>query len=226
MKNSIRRFFSINWLLTIYLNVYYLGVKRAFRLPLLFGYDTQIGAIGKRGSVEVADKFGTLCFGLKKEPFKYGDNTNYWYIGNSSKIIIKGTCRMAKGVRIKLFNDSTLIIGEHFTSNANLIISCANKITFGDDNLLGWDITIMDNDGGHSIIDKRNSTISVKSKEIFIGNHVWIGSKSSILKGSIISDNSIIGYNSFVCGLKFFQADSLIIGSPAFVKRDEITWKH
>lgn len=226
MGNSIKRFLSVNWLLTIYLNIYYLGIKRAFRLPLLFGYGTQIGAIGKRGCIEVTDKFGALCFGLKREPFKLGSKTNYWYIGESSKFIIKGTCRMAKGVRLKLFDNSKIIIGNHFTSNANLLISCANKVIFGDDCLLGWNITIMDNDGGHTIINEGCSQSTIKNKEIVIGNHVWIGAESSILKGSVVSDGSIVGYNSFVCGLKTNNTKCLIIGSPAYVKREQISWKH
>lgn len=226
MRNSIRRFLSVNWFLTIYLNIYYLGLRRALRLPLLFGYGTKIGAIGERGAIEVSDKFGALCFGMKKEPFKYGDDTNYWYIGKSSKMIIKGTCRMAKGVRLKLFDNSLLIIGNHFTSNANLLVSCANKVIFGDDCLLGWNITIMDNDGGHMIIDEKNPLNCVKSREITIGNHVWIGAEVSILKGTSISDGSIVGYNAFLCGLKVEMNKCLIIGSPAYIKREQISWRH
>jgi len=226
MMTNVRRFLSVNWALTIFLNIYYLGIRRAFRFPLLFGYGTRIGSLGNRGCIDVAGNFGSLCFGLKREPFKLGDNINYWYIGKSSKIVICGTCRMAKGVRLKLFDNSCLTIGNHFTSNANLLISCANKVTFGSDCLLGWNITIMDNDGGHTIIDKEIFVNSVKSKEVVIGNHVWIGAETSILKGSVVGNGSIIGYNSFVCGLKAYTDDCLILGSPAYVKREKISWGH
>jgi acetyltransferase-like isoleucine patch superfamily enzyme len=78
---------------------------------------------------------------------------------------------MGKGVRLKLFNNSVLVIGNHFSSNANLLISCAKKITFGEDCLLGWNITIMDNDGGHIVIDRIHSQNSINKKEIVIANH-------------------------------------------------------
>lgn len=226
MIKNLLRFCSVNWALSLFLNCYYFTITKAFHFPILVGYGTKIGSLGDRNSIQIPTQFGALCFGLKKEPFKYGNNTNYWYIGRDAQLILKGTCRMAKGIRIKLFEHSKLIIGSHFTSNANLLISCAKTISFGADNLLGWDITIMDNDGGHSIVDIDNNTSIHKSANICIGNHVWIGSKCSILKGSCINNGSIIGYGSLVCGMKTIDDNSLVIGAPSSVKKTKISWNH
>ena len=44
---------------------------------------------------------------------------------DNAKIKICGTARFSKGTNLKLFANSELFIGDKFTSNANLIISCA-----------------------------------------------------------------------------------------------------
>ncbi len=221
--NNIRRIISVNWLLSLFINIYYLGIRRFFYFPILVGYGVKIGKLGDKGSITVPNKFASFCFALKGNPFDLG-NSSYWYIGNRSQLSIQGSCRMAKGVRMKIFDGAKLIVGNHFTSNANMIISCLDHIQFGEECLLGWDITIMDNDGGHSIIDLNSSNSQVKKEPVFIGNHVWIGSRTSILKGASISEGSIIGYNSILCGLKVEQPNSLIVGIPAKIKKTGVSW--
>ena len=132
---------------------------------------------------------------------------------------------MAKGINMKIFDKANLYIGDGFSSNANLIISCANKIIFGNDCLLGWNITIMDNDGGHLILDKESNLELNKAQEINIGDHVWIGSESSVLKGSIIPSGCVVGFKSNVCGIKKSVSDNtILVGNPAKPKKENIVW--
>lgn len=53
------------------------------------------------------------------------------------------------------------------------------------------------------------------SKEVHIGNNVWIGEFVSILPGVTIGDGSIIGSTSVVS--KDIPAFSIAVGSPAKV---------
>ena len=61
-------------------------------------------------------------------------------------------------------------------------------------------------------------------KEVNIENHVWIASDCTILKGTQIASDSVIGCNSLVCGIKVEEKNSLIAGSPAKVKKTDIVW--
>lgn len=133
---------------------------------------------------------------------------------------------MSNGKRnkIKIFDKAKVRIGNGFTSNANLIISCADTIEFGTDNLLGWNISIIDNDGGHNVT--KEGQIVNSPKPIKLGDHVWIASECSILKGSSISSCTVIGYKSNVCGLVCDKPHSLIVGNPAKLKSADIDWEH
>ena len=80
-----------------------------------------------------------------------------------------------------------MILGRDFIVTGRSVILCTKRITFGDECLLSWDLLIMDTDW-HSVISTADSRILNPSKPINVGNHVWIGCRSVILKGVSISD--------------------------------------
>jgi Acetyltransferase (isoleucine patch superfamily) len=223
VKNTAR-LLSVNWIKSILVNLYYFPFAKAVRLPILFGWGVRIGALGKPGCVDVPNKFGSICFALKKGPFTLGNNLSYWYIGKDSKLKVCGSCRISKGSTVKVFDGAELSFGDKFSSNADMIISCASKIIFGDDCLLGWKVSIMDNDGGHQIY--ANNKLINQARPIIIGDHVWIGMESTILKGANIASGCVVGCKSNVCGLISNQSNSVIIGNPAIEKKNNIIWEH
>lgn len=118
----------------------------------------------------------------------------------------------------------------------NSMFICADSITVGDDVLIAWGVTIMDNDS-HSIEwDERNKDAMncyddyledkdnfIKSKDwskvgvepVKIGNKVWIGSNALILKGVDIGDNAVVAAGSVVT--KNVPPYTLVGGNPARV---------
>lgn len=63
------------------------------------------------------------------------------------------------------------------------------------------------------------------SKDITIGEHVWIGANVSILKGCKIPNNSVIGTGAIVTK-KFEKEGICIAGNPAKVVKEEINWTY
>lgn len=61
--------------------------------------------------------------------------------------------------------------------------------------------------------------LSVKNAKIKIGNNVWIGWNSTILKGVTIGDNSIVAAGSVVTSGQY-PANSIIAGNPAKVVKN------
>ncbi len=53
-----------------------------------------------------------------------------------------------------------------------------------------------------------------------IGNNVLIGMGATVLDDAVIGDDSIVGAGTLVTGKKVFPPRSLIIGSPAVLKRE------
>lgn len=55
---------------------------------------------------------------------------------------------------------------------------------------------------------------------IIVKNHVWIGAKSTILKGTKIADGSVIGAGSLGTGL-LSDEKSIYAGQPAKLIKEE-----
>jgi acetyltransferase-like isoleucine patch superfamily enzyme len=126
---------------------------------------------------------------------------------------------ISKGSSIRV-SGGRLTIGNNFYMNKNCFISCSEKISIGENVLLGWNVNIRDSDG-HEIIYNGESKKSIKP--VIIGNHVWIASFSDILKGVFLPNDSVIGYRS--CVTKGFgESHCLIVGCPAKVVRKNIDW--
>lgn len=73
-------------------------------------------------------------------------------------------------------------------------------------------------DTDYHSIDGKPYTVPVT-----IGNHVWIGCKSIILKGVNIGDGAIIAAGSVVT--KDVPPFSLVAGSPAKLIKENVKWE-
>ena len=71
--------------------------------------------------------------------------------------------------------------------------------------ILGPGVQVFDHDHDYRSEDIENNFVT---KEIKIGNNVWIGANSIILKGSVIGDNCVIAAGTIVKGN--IPADSLV----------------
>lgn len=96
-------------------------------------------------------------------------------------------------------------IGNNCFFNRNLSITCLDSIKIGDYVQMGNNIVIVDHDH-----DFRSGEVGKYiSKQIVIGNHVWIGANSVLLQGTSIGDNSVIGAGSVVRGV--VPANSILV---------------
>jgi acetyltransferase-like isoleucine patch superfamily enzyme len=92
---------------------------------------------------------------------------------------------------------------------------------FGDEVVLGWAVTVKSDDG-HNVIER--NVIKPKNLPVKVGNHVWICSESTVLKGVNIGNDCIVAYGSLVTGSTF--GDNLMIaGTPAKKIKENILWK-
>jgi len=120
------------------------------------------------------------------------------------------------GVEISLKDNAKISLGERTYINKYGIIRSNYNINIGKDCAIAWNVTIMDNDG-YSIGNKTVNNI------VIIEDNVWIGNNVNILKNTHISEGCSVGSMSKVKGK--FKSNSLIVGSPAKMIKENIKWK-
>jgi acetyltransferase-like isoleucine patch superfamily enzyme len=124
---------------------------------------------------------------------------NRWYIGSDAVVRIGG--------------------GTYFSPNASIV--ALNRVTVGNDCAIGWETQILDDNHHPLVVEGRES---VRAGEVAIGRHVWIGSRVTILKDTVIADDCVVAAGSIVKG-RFEEPGSLIGGNPAKVIRRHVTWR-
>lgn len=117
-----------------------------------------------------------------------------------------------------------VVIGKGLTITNNCMITTAENtsVLIGEDCMFSSNIDIRSDDA-HPIYDTATGIRVNKSKDILIGDHVWLGAHVAVLGGSRIGDGSVIGYRSIVKAT--IPCNSIAAGAPAKVVRREITWR-
>lgn len=141
--------------------------------------------------------------------------------GNNNIVIIESNCILT-GVNLYIIgNDCLINIGEHTEFHGGFIFvgGTSSKIIIGENCLFAHDVDIMNSDS-HQILFAGKEINS--PKDIVIGNYVWIGAHTSILKGVEIGENAIIGTRSVVT--KSIRNNTINVGAPTREVRKNIYW--
>lgn len=130
------------------------------------------------------------------------DKANQIGIGHVTSI-----CAVTPGSKIR--------IGKH-VGMSGVSISAHRQVAIGDYTQLGADCLITDSDW-HSLStnSEERQTRDGESSPIIIGNNVFIGTRSIILKGVTIGDNAVIGAGSVVT--RNIPANTIAAGVPCRV---------
>lgn len=145
---------------------------------------------------------------------------------NNKLIVRKGTKFYDKGEICIAGNNNIVDIGEHTFCMGNIhffIKEDNNKITIGDHCLFAKHIVIRNSDA-HSILSLEGKRIN-PSKNVILGKHVWVGYGATILKGTVIGDNCIVGTQSVISG-KHPQPGCIYAGNPAKLVKEDINWTY
>jgi len=133
---------------------------------------------------------------------------------------IRGNVVIGDGVTIEVHAGASLEIGPETFINPNSRIIALESIRIGADCAVAWDVQIMDGDR-HFFLDGEGGRVK-NTAAIRIGDHVWIGARSLILKGASIEDGAVVGAGSVVSGN--VAAGTVVAGNPAGEIRGEVLW--
>ncbi len=184
--------------------------KRYKKKLLFFG---QNKLYTKNGKINILKGY----FHFNKSFRKPETNVGFLEIGKNAEINVNGDFSIYNGGHVVIMDNAKLNLGSGYI-NRNTKIRCFNEITIGQNVAISENVSIWDSDA-HKII--RDDYIP--TTPISIGNHVWIGMNSVILKGVTLGDGCIVAAGSIVN--KSFPANCLIGGIPAKIIKENVAWE-
>ena len=128
---------------------------------------------------------------------------------NNAKLIVGHSVKINRGSKIVVHDNGILKIDDNTYFNENARVHCRKMISIGKNCAIAWNTNILDTDIHTIQYSKDKSNVD---RNIQIGNSVWVGANSTILKGSTIEDNCIIGANSLVKG--YLKSNNIYGGNP------------
>ena len=166
------------------------------------------------GGVELRGKviFANIRIGFHKVPVCNPNDKTVLCVRKGGILAFKGSAHIGYGSKIHVANGGYLELGNYFAISASSQLNCYKRISFGKDIQFSWDCLVMDSDT-HDIIGESGQVIN-EARKIVFGDKVWIGCRTTILKGSYVPSNCVIGANSLVSG-KQFEPHTAILGNPA-----------
>lgn len=205
----------------IWFNFRYLPITQAIKLPVFLTYNTDVRI--SRGGLALVNQVrpGMIRIGFHQVSSCNLNDETRLIVERGGKMIFEGTAHLGNGTKLHVYRDSHLVLGDNFSVSASSVIKAYRGIKFGRDIQFSWHCLVMDSDT-HHIIDQ-NGKIMNEDKPIVFGNKIWIGCGTTILKGTQIPSNCVIGANSFVSGCNY-EENSIIAGNPAKSIKPIGTW--
>ena len=152
------------------------------------------------------------------------EHSSITFKGSNNRVTI-GKEGFINGLDIVLEGDNNaVVIGEHafVLGDMRMVAVDGSAINIGNDCMFSDRIEIRTTDN-HAIIDRETGMRINFEEDVVIGNHVWIGTGATILKGAKIADGCIVGAKSLVTR-KHIEKHSVIAGHPGTVIRRNIMW--
>ncbi len=203
---------------TLWKNIFYNFFCGSVKANIIKGYTI---TVHKHSVLDISSKGniilnGRLNFGYKRV---HGSKLESRLLVDPGASFICGDCSIGYGADIEVFSGSKLELGSNLVFNINTTIICGDNISIADDVCFGRDVTIRDNNGGHSM----SRRVYKDKRPVTIGQHSWICEQSIVMPGAKIGVGVIVGARSVVSGK--IPNFTLVTGSPAQIVDEDIYWK-
>lgn len=156
---------------------------------------------------------GNMIFGYN--PMGDCNRSSILRMDDNSCIQVESDFTFYYGADVQVFSSGKLVLGKSFI-NADCKIRCFQEISIGDDCAISHNVTIMDSDA--HMIDGRRTRGPIR-----IGDHVWVGTKATILSGVSVGNNAVIAAGAVVT--KDVPSGSLVGGVPARILKQNVHWE-
>lgn len=208
---------------TIYFNLRYLPLGQAVRLPIWLANNTRIRNMYRGGIVidaPVQPAMIRIGFHQVDAICVYSLKT-ILNVNKTGRIVFRGEAHIGHGAILSCMGGQ-MLLGDNFAVSGNTSFVCYKQITVGRDVQFAWDSLVMDSDA-HKIYDEQGRYMN-EDKPITIGDKVWLACQCTLLKGTEIGSNCVVGANSLL-NKKYTEDNVIIAGSPARVVKKISGWE-
>jgi acetyltransferase-like isoleucine patch superfamily enzyme len=205
---------------TVRFNLKYLPLAQAIRLPIIVSHRVSLDHLKGRIDIQSAVRPGMIRVGFGEVGiFDRRRARTIWRV--DGLVIFKGTAAFGHGTRLLVEGGGVLTLGDDFYITAESAILCRKAVTFGKRVLISWGVQIMDSDW-HAVTDLVGVILNPDA-EVIIGDHVWLGSHSLVLKGAKVADDCIVAAGSVVT--RAFGTPNVVLGGvPAGEIKHGVSW--
>ena len=144
-------------------------------------------------------------------------------LGSRSRVTIGPHCLLGQ-LLIHTEDSAEVAIGaaSAFNGLVRFLLHEAGRISLGEFCLFGGDVDVTISDM-HSILDAASGARINPARDVVLGDRVWVGQRSTILKGVTIGHDAIIGAGAVVT--RNVPAHCIAAGNPARVVRKGVRWR-
>lgn len=202
-----------SWIKTLYLNFSTLPFPQACRLPIIVSKYTYFYSLPGKVVLTAPARFGMVRMGFLGEDVVVPKNARS-LLQIEGNLLLGDNVRIGCGVILRIEPNAQLEIQDDVRIGSNCRIIAYDSIIIGFNTGISWECQIMDSNM-HDICNVETGDLYPMSKKVVIGSNNWIGTRTSIMKGCMTPDYTIIGSSS-VCNKKYeIPSYSILAGNPA-----------
>jgi len=129
-------------------------------------------------------------------------------LSRKGKLTFGYKTKIRSGTKITVRKEAEIVIKDNVFLNHGCMLMCHEKIYIGSNVQVGPNVLMYDHD--HDFRHENGlKALKYRTSPIKIGENVWIGANTVILKGTTIGDNCVIGAGSVIKGN--FPNNSIIL---------------
>lgn len=202
----------INWLATFYFNLRQLPFSEAIHLPVYVYFGTNLIDLSGRIIFKCPIKRGIILIGKK-----WTRSQGRTKFQNRGEWIIEGDNIICQGTQIMIMPSAIFHTGKNVKIRECCYIAVTKKVFIGDNSAIAYSCQIMDSDF-HYMLNVDNRESKPIKKSVIIGANNWIGSYTTIKKGTRTPKNCVVASSYAVLSKDYtgiIPPNSVIGGIPA-----------
>lgn len=223
----LQRLMETNLLMTMRVNFKMLPFAQAVKFPIFIYGSFKLRGDSGRIEINAPIATGMIKVGRHDRYLATSKPLTVWNL--NGRLEFDGKINFFQSSYILVAKNAHLTFGKGTLGNGyepacggNLHVICFGNIVVEDAHL-AWDCQIIDSSFHYLKNVGKDDDVLPLTKPIYIGNHVWIGNRTTIMGGARIPDETIVASHSMV-NKDFSENGSfcLLAGIPATVKRQGV----